>query len=396
MKRYEYLIVGGGMATDSAVQGIRAIDPEGSIGVVSAEPDPPYDRPPLSKGLWTGDVEVDEIWRSTADYSVDLLLARTVQRVDPATKTAIDDHDEAYQYEKLLLATGGTPRRLPNDIPEIIYYRTFRDYRRLVDAVDAYDAFGIIGGGFIGSEIAAALTMRGKEVTMIFPEGGVAGRVLPEPLSQHLNAYFAEHGTTVFSGDLVTAMARQGSRLRVDTREGRQLSVDCLVAGIGIRPNVQLAETAGLAVDNGILVDEFLRTSNPNIYAAGDVANFMNPHLGKRIRVEHEDNANTMGDVAGKNMAGQPTQYDHLPSFYSDLFDLGYEAVGELDAQMQIVADWTDEFHEGVIYYLGQHRVRGVVLWNVWDQVGAAREIIADRGPFTPENVIGLLPKDTE
>jgi NADPH-dependent 2,4-dienoyl-CoA reductase/sulfur reductase-like enzyme len=396
MKRYDYLIVGGGMTADSAVQGIRSVDPTGRIGVISAESDPPYDRPPLSKGLWTGDVNIDEIWRSTTDYTVDLLLSRTVQRVDPAAKTVIDDHDDTYRYSKLLLATGGSPRRLSRDVPELIYYRTYRDYLRLVSAVESYDAFGVIGGGFIGSEIAAALAMRGKEVTMIFPESGVSGLVFPEQLSQHLNTYFTEKGITVLSGDLVTAMTTQEHHIRVETRNGRRLSVDCLVAGIGILPNVHLAAAAGLTVENGIRVDEYLRTSNPDIYAAGDAANFTNPHLGKRIRVEHEDNANTMGEIAGKNMAGQMVKYDHLPSFYSDLFDLGYEAIGELDAQMRTVVDWTDEFHEGVIYYLSQQRVRGVLLWNVWDQVDAAREIIADHGPFTSKNVIGLLPKDAD
>jgi 3-phenylpropionate/trans-cinnamate dioxygenase ferredoxin reductase subunit len=176
------------------------------------------------------------------------------------------------------------------------------------------------------------------------------------------------------------------------TTSGKELTADGIVAGIGIQPDVELAQRTGLKVDNGIVVDENLRTSNPDIYAAGDVANFFNPVLGKRVRVEHEDNANTMGEAAGKNMAGSPTPYHHLPFFYSDLFELGYEAVGELDARLETVEDWKEEFREGVVYYLEQGRVRGVLLWNTWGQVEAARALIAEKGPFTAQALRGRIP----
>jgi NADPH-dependent 2,4-dienoyl-CoA reductase/sulfur reductase-like enzyme len=171
------------------------------------------------------------------------------------------------------------------------------------------------------------------------------------------------------------------------------LLVDGVVAGIGIEQNVALARAAGLEVGDGVVVDTLLRTSHPDIYAAGDVASFSNPALGTRMRVEHEDNANTMGRHAGRNMAGEQAPYDHLPFFYSDLFDLGYEAVGELDARLEIVADWKEPFREGVQYYLRDGRVRGVLLWNVWEQVDAARRLIAAPGPFRAEDLVGRLPE---
>jgi NADPH-dependent 2,4-dienoyl-CoA reductase/sulfur reductase-like enzyme len=149
---------------------------------------------------------------------------------------------------------------------------------------------------------------------------------------------------------------------------------------------------AGLEVDNGIVVDEALRTSHPDIYAAGDVAAFYNPALDQRIRVEHEDNANTMGQVAGRSMAGATVTYDHLPFFYSDLFELGYEAVGELNAKLEIIADWQEPYRKGVVYYLQGGRVRGVLLWDIWGQVDAARALIAEAGPFQAENLKGRLP----
>ena len=167
--------------------------------------------------------------------------------------------------------------------------------------------------------------------------------------------------------------------------------VDGVVAGLGTLPNSELAQAAGLLVDNGIVVDATLRTSAPDIYAAGDVARYPDPLLGMR-RVEHENQANQQGKRAGRAMAGDEKPYKHLPFFYSDLFDLGYEAVGDLDARLETVADWKDPYHEGVIYYLGEGRVRGVLLWNVWDQVKEARKLLAETGPILPEALRGRLP----
>lgn len=164
------------------------------------------------------------------------------------------------------------------------------------------------------------------------------------------------------------------------------------MAGIGTVPNTDLASAAGLSVENGIEVDERLRTSHPDVFAAGDVASFVAPALGKRIRVEHEDNAVTMGRAAGRSMAGDPSPYTHLPFFYSDLFEMGYEAVGELDPRGELVADWKEPLRKGVVYYLSAGRVRGVLLWNTWDQVDAARALIAQPGPFRAADLVGRLP----
>ena len=193
-------------------------------------------------------------------------------------------------------------------------------------------------------------------------------------------------------GEGMTGVESRGGKCVVRTTGRHEITAEVLVAGLGIQPGVELAEQAGLRVDNGVAVDEFCRTSHPDIYAAGDVANFHNPALGARIRVEHEDNANTMGRIAGQNMAGQPVRYHHLPFFYSDLFELGYEAVGDVDAQLETVADWKTPFREGVVYYLKDGRVRGVLLWNTWSQVDHARALIAEPGPFKPGDLKGRLP----
>jgi len=238
----------------------------------------------------------------------------------------------------------------------------------------------VLGGGFIGSEIAAALRLVGRDVTMIVPEDGIGARVFPADLSKFLVDYYREQGVDVRTGEGLADLQQSAGTVVVRTTHGKEIPADVIVAGLGIQPNVELAEQAGLRVENGIIVDDMLRTSAPDVFAAGDVANFFNPALGTRLRVEHEDNANTMGAAAGRALAGTGTPYTHLPFFYSDLFALGYEAVGELDPRREIDAVWKERFREGVIYYLKEGKVRGVLLWNTWGQVDNARAIIGTTG----------------
>ena len=390
MPDYSYLIVGGGMTADAAAKAIRFADPRASIGIVSADPYPPYDRPPLSKALWKGEPE-EKIWRHTADSGAVLHLDTRVTGIDPRAKRATDAKGEVYGYGKLLFATGGTPRRLKLDSEQIIYFRTYDDYRRLHALAQEQLRFAVLGGGFIGSEIAAALRMAGREVVMLVPEDGVGARVYPADLSRSLNDYYREQGVDLRTGEGLASLTPRGGKVIVRTTGGQDIPVDVVVAGLGITPNVDVAEQAGVHVDNGIVVDELLRSDVPDIYAAGDVANFFSHALGNRVRVEHEDNANTMGAAAGRSMAGHGEPYHHLPFFYSDLFERGYEAVGELDARLESFTDWKDPFKEGVIYYLKGGRVRGVLLWNVWGKVDDARKLIAESGPFAPESLRGRL-----
>lgn len=389
---YTYLVIGGGMTGDAAVRGIRERDEQGTVGLIGADPHPPYNRPPLSKGLWKGQPE-EQIWRGTEALGAELHLGRRAVALDPNARTVTDDRGATYTFDKLLLATGGTPRRLPAGGDGIIYFRTYDDYLRLRAYTERGRRFAIIGGGFIGSEIAAALAMNGKTAVMLFPEEGIGARIFPSGLSRFLNDYYREQGVDVRPGETVTGFEPSASGGGVlHTQSGAQFGVGGVVAGLGIVPAADLARSAGLWVENGIVVDEFLRTSRPEIFAAGDVASFHNPALGTRLRVEHEDNANTMGAAAGRNMAGAHEPYHHLPFFYSDLFDLGYEAVGDFDSRLQTVEDWKEPFREGVVYYLKDGRVRAVLLWNVWNQVAHARALIADPGPVQPQDLKGRLP----
>lgn len=382
MKQVRYLIIGGGMTAAAALSGIRSVDPDGSIALLSAEKHPPYNRPPLSKGLWQG-TPLEKIWRKLPPEGVELLLGRRAVGIDPTRKEVRDNLGNEYRYDKLLIATGGSPRRLPFGGDEIVYFRTLDDYSRMQDLASRGGKFGVIGGGFIGSEIAAALQMNGHEAAMVFPEPGIGARLFPSDLSAYITDYYQEKGVDVLPGRMVHGIERQKDKYVIRTDRGEDIRVDHIVAGIGIVPNTSLAEQANIRVDDGIVVDETLQTSEEGIYAAGDVASFYNPSLGERIRVEHEENANRMGKIAGQNIAGERIPYHHLPSFYSDMFDMGYEAMGELNPEYDVVADWEEPYRKGVLYYLRKGQVRGVLLWNVWDQGKAARELIGK--PYSVE-----------
>ena len=394
MKNYRYLIIGGGMTAAAAVDGIREVDPAGSIGIFSMESDPPYDRPPLSKGLWKGD-PVEGIWRKSKGEPAEFHLQNEITEIIPKERRATDNQGNAFTYEKLLLATGGTPRHLPFDDDRIVYFRTLADYRWLRALTETAERFAVIGGGFIGTEVAAALAMNGKKVTMIFPGHEIGERIFPRDLAQYVSGLYKTKGVELLGGEKVVASEVRGDQRALKTTSGKTVLVDAAVAGIGIEPNIALAESIGLTTDRGIVVDEFLRTNEAGIFAAGDVAVFYNPALKKRMRVEHEDNANTMGRLAGRNMAGKLEPYHHIPFFYSDMFELGYEAVGEVDSRLETYADWKRPNEEGVIYYLRDGCVRGVLLWNVWGQADGARRLIAEAGPFTRENLKGRLPVAT-
>jgi 3-phenylpropionate/trans-cinnamate dioxygenase ferredoxin reductase subunit len=397
MQEAKYLIVGGGMAADSAVRGIREADPDGSILIIGAEHDPPYKRPWLSKGLWTGK-QIEKVWTNTEKKGAELRLDRMVTGLDLANQQATDDQGETYHYETLLLETGSTPRD-PGLGEGVINYRSLEDYRRLRALAESGQRIAVVGGGFIGSELAASLATNGKDVTLIFPGETISDRVLPPDLGRYVTDYYREKGVTVLNQSKARAVRPVDGRMVVtvkndETGEEREIDVDGVVTGIGAEPNLGLAKTAGLKVEDGVIVDKHLQTSQPGVYAAGDIASFEPPALGGRRRVEHEDAAKSMGKTAGKNMAGQAEPYDYLPMFYSDLFDLGYEAVGDVDTRLETVADWAEPNRKGVIYYLDDGRVKGVLLWNVWEQVEAARGLITAGEQIPADRLAGKIPVD--
>jgi len=390
---YDYLIIGAGMTTDAAAKAIRKADAEASIGMVGSERQAPYERPPLTKALWKGDKPVDSIDLGTDRSGAVLHLQRRIEALDRDDRSARDDQGDTYRYRRLLLATGATPRKLPFAGERVINYRTLDDYLSLRRYAVPGAKIAVVGGGFIGSEIAASLSAVGCQVTMLFPGASLGAGRFPAALAKFVDGYYRERGVVLTPGIKVVDGRPDADGVEIALSDGTTCRADAVVAGLGVTPNTSLAERAGLRVDNGIIVDEHLRSSDSDIFAAGDVANFHNAALDLRQRVEHENAAISMGAHAGRAMTGASEAYTLMPYFYSDLFDLGYEAVGLLDDRLEVVENWTVPYREGVVYYIDDGRVRGVLLWNVWGQVDAARELIAERGPHDAESVRGRLPR---
>ena len=395
---YTYIIIGGGLAGSSAVEGIRELDQKGPILLMGSEKHLPYDRPPLTKKLWFGKKKVEDIFLQKQDFygqnNVVLATGVTARILDAKKKTVTDDKGRTYRYEKLLLATGGVPRILSipgGDLDGIYYYRYLDDYLRMRQEASAGKSAVVVGGGFIGSEIAAALALNNVKVMMIFPDLYLVGRIFPESLGMSLQRHYRERGITILNGEKPASFTKKNERFLTRTESGKEIESDMVIVGIGIALSLDLARNAGLQTANGIIVDEYLQASLPGIFAAGDNAFFPYQALGKQTRVEHWDNALNQGKQAGRNMAGAHEPYMHMPYFFSDLFEFGYEAVGEVDSRLETFADWQKENDTGVIYYLKDGKVSGVMMCNVWEKVGAARDLIRKGGPITKEGLRGLI-----
>lgn len=396
---YDYVIVGGGVAAASAVKGIRSGDSSGTIAVLGSEPDKPVYRPDLSKDLWLKDDATLEDSSLAGDLdddgAVDLVTDTTVTEIDPGAHVVRLADGSSVGWGKLLLATGAEPRTLALEPgPRVIYYRTAADYQRLRALVDAGSHVAVVGGGYIGSEIASALVQNDVAVTLVLDLEDVQEQMFPRALAASLTLAFQERGVIVVHGSVAGGEETgEGVRIRLD--DGTDITADAAVIGVGVLPRTGLAEAAGLDVDNGITVDEHLRTSAPDVYAAGDVASYPDALLGRR-RVEHVDHAQKSGELAGRVMAGADETYDYTPFFWSDILDAGYEAIGETSSKLEMVEDWKDgEAGTGVVYYLSSGHVRGVVLWNVWDSVDKARDLIAETGKepvADSESLRGRIP----
>lgn len=395
-QKYTYIIVGGGLAGASGVEGIRERDKKGSILLFGSEKHLPYDRPPLTKKLWFGKKKVEDIFLHDRKFydqnGVAVQIGTSVASLDAKKKTVTDDKGKTYGFEKLLLATGGVPRILPvpgGALNGICYYRYLDDYLRIRKESTEGKSAIVVGGGFIGSEIAAALNVNNVDVTMIFPDAYLVSRVFPDYLGRAIQASYISRGVRILSGEKPASFMTKGNRFVTRTESGKELESDMVIVGIGIAPSLDLPRSAGLQTANGVIVDEYLQASLPGIFAAGDIAFFPYQALGKQTRVEHWDNALTQGKWAGRNMAGAKEPFTYMPYFFSDLFEFGYEAVGDVDSRLETLADWQKENDTGVIYYLKDGKVRGVMMCNVWEKVEAARELI--RNGVTKENLRGAI-----
>lgn len=380
---YPYVIVGGGLAASAAVEGIRSRDPDGPILMLSRENHLPYQRPPLTKDLWYGRIELehmpvhdDSFYRSR---KVEVALRREAVEIDAEHGVLWDERGESCGYDALLIATGCRPRRL--NVPgaegeNVRYFRDLEDYFGLASRLDRFQHLTIVGGGFTGVEIAAAMSHAGKEVTLMLPEEYPLFRTLPRELGFSIAELFREHNVELVSGETPTEIEERQGLLLAKTVSGNFLTTQLVLVDQGGEPNVELAEAAGLEIDDGVVVDQYARTSNPKIYAAGDVAEFPYLALGQLMRLEQADHAKHHGFTAGANMAGANQPYTHLPSFWFEVFDRHFEAVGDVNPRLQTEAVWTVPVTEGVVYYLRDDVVRGVLLCGLRGRIEWARELV--------------------
>ncbi|WP_209323719.1 NAD(P)/FAD-dependent oxidoreductase [Brevibacterium renqingii] len=392
MDQFRYVIIGGGMAAASAAQGIREIDDEGTIAIISDDVDEPYTRPALSKRLWTDEsfAESDNYFDTAEATGARISLRTEATEVDFETKTVMTTIG-SFGYDKLLFVTGGRPKGIDLDEGErVIYFREFADYRRLRDLAGQNLSIAVIGGGFIGTELAAALAQNETRATLIFDDETLGGSIFPPDLAKQFHELYRSHGVTLVPGTKASGGRTEGERVVLDY-DGDSHEFDAVVVGLGIEPATQLAEDAGLDTDDGIIVDDSLRTSQPDVFAAGDVARYPDRILGRQ-RVEHVDNATSMGTAVGRIMAGADESYTHTPYFYTNVFDFGYQAVGELDPALRTVEDWQKPQTDGVVYYLDEDgRVRGVLMVNMEGRLDAAREVLAEDWAHSPGDLVNRI-----
>ena len=385
------VIVGASLAGVQAAETLRTEGFDGRVILIGDEPNHPYQRPPLSKGYLSGQADLDDVYvHSTSwydDQRVEVRTSTTVTAIDPgAHRIALSD-GERVDYYRLLLSTGASPRRLDvpgADLDSVHYLRTLADTERLKTAAAKATAVVVIGAGWIGAEVTASLRHLGLPVTMLDVASVPLERVLGAEVGAIYHALHSDHGVTLLMGSGVTSLHGSGHIEEVRTTDGRSIPADLVVVGIGATPRTQLAKAAGLTVENGIVVDEYLRTSALDIYAAGDVANAWHPVHGNYLRVEHWANAQNQGIAAAPNMLGTPTSYQRIPYFFSDQYDLGMEYSGHATNWDQVVFRGDPAGREFIAFWLKDGVVVAGMNANVWDVTDPIQQLIRERAVIDP------------
>lgn len=383
-----FVIAGAGMAGAKAAETLREEGFDGRVVLVGAEPEPPYERPPLSKDYLRGEAErasfavLDDGFY--AEHDIELRVDCTADRLDLQAHTLHLAGGEPLAYDKLLIATGAQPNRLGvrgGDLDGVLLLRTVADADALREQLGPDRRVVVVGAGWIGCEVAASARQLGAHVTVIEPMSVPLERVLGPELGGFYRDVHVEHGVEFVLGSGVTEIDGDGRAQRVRMGDGSELTCDLVVAGIGVKPRIGLAKHAGLDVENGILVDEHLRTSAPGIFAAGDVANAFHPFYGERVRVEHWANALHQGPVAARSMLGrEDAVYDRLPYFFSDQYEIGMEYTGFSHPEDRVVIRGDLAGREFIAFWvdLGGHVVAGMNV-NVWDVAESIERLIRSR-----------------
>jgi 3-phenylpropionate/trans-cinnamate dioxygenase ferredoxin reductase subunit len=391
MTEQTFVIVGAALAGAKAAEELRQQGFDGRLVLIGSESELPYERPPLSKEYLRGeskreDMQVhDEAFYR--DGKIELMLDATATAIDPTGGLVHLEDGEPIKFDALLLTTGASPRRLNlpgHELDGIHYLRTITDSEAIRAKLETGGHVAVIGGGWIGSEIAASAREKGLEVTMIADQDLPNAQVFGREIGQFYRDVHAKHGVELVFGDGAAAFGGNGTVSSVRTVSGRVVDCDFVVVGAGAIPNIELAQQAGLVVDNGIVVDSHLRSSAPNVYAAGDVANAWHPFYEQRIRIEHWGNALKQGPAAARSMLGSDEEYQLLPYFFSDQYDVGMEYAGRADPNDEVVFRGDRNAAEFIAFWLRDGRITAGMNVNIWDVTDQIQALIRSRKQFDP------------
>lgn len=389
MDSAKYLIIGGGLASASAVEQLVAADPtaKGATIIISAEHTPPYHRPPLSKGYYLGKESMDDILVKPQTFydenGIDVWYSRRARLIDPAAHVCELELNKSIKFEKALIATGSSVNRFTGPgrgLEGLHYLRTLLDSDRLKSTSEEWNEVVIIGASFIGMELASGFSQKNIKTTVLSREEQVWEKLNNPPVSDFFKRYFEQHGVQFILSDEPTGFVGAGRVNSVHTKSGLKLSTDAVVLAIGVHPNVQLAEESRLQVDNGVVVDEHLQTSKPDIFAAGDITNFYDPVFKRRRRVEHWDNAEKQGQTAGRNLAGAGEVYDAVSMFFSDVYDLTWELWGDPSEADQVIQRTTPSKESICSVYVKDDRISCIFLMGeAAGESDTAHELVKER-----------------
>jgi 3-phenylpropionate/trans-cinnamate dioxygenase ferredoxin reductase component len=381
-----HVIVGASLTGARAAATLREEGFEGRVVLVGAETERPYERPPLSKDYLRGEAGRDRLYVHDEDFygeqQIELRLGRSAETLDTARRELELEGGERLRYDRLLLATGAEPRRLSipgSDLEGVLYLRSVEDSDALRERFRHSRSVVVVGAGWIGSEVAASARQRGLEVTVIDPTAVPLERVLGTEVGAVYRDIHTDHGVRMLLGTGVDAIEGAQVVERVRTGDGHEVDCDLVVVGVGVEPRTRLASQAGLALDDGIAVDERLQTSAPRVFAAGDVANAHHPFYGDRIRVEHWANALNQGPAAARNMLGKSAAYERLPYFFSDQYDVGMEYTGYARRWDRVVFRGDPASREFIAFWLVRDQVVAGMNVNVWDVTDPIRRLIGAR-----------------
>jgi 3-phenylpropionate/trans-cinnamate dioxygenase ferredoxin reductase component len=388
-----YVIVGAALAGAKAAETLREEGFDGRVVLIGNEPDRPYERPPLSKDYLRGEAERDVAFVHPAEFyeekDIELRLEVNVTGIDLVEGQLLIE-EERLGFTKLLLATGAEPRRIPipgADLDGVHYLRTFADSDALRAAIEASSSVAVIGAGWIGAEVAASARQKGLDVTLIEQLDVPLERVLGREVGEIYGAIHRDQGVDLRTGVAVEAIEGSGRAERVRLAGGDTVDCDFVVVGIGVTPRVALAEAAGLEVGDGIVVDERLKTSADNVFAAGDVASHRHPFFGQRLRVEHWHNALEQGPAAARSMIGTGEPYDKIPYFFSDQYDVGMEYAGHATEWDEVVFRGDVDAREFIAFWLKDGYVLAGMNVNVWDVTDDIQALIRSRKQVSAHDV---------